>query len=37
MALQRGDNDNRKKWGGRRLSRSPNYSVRDFQTDLKES
>lgn len=35
MALQRGDNDNKKKWGGRRLNRSPNYSVRDFQTELK--
>ena len=35
MGLQRGDNDNKKKWGGRRQDRSPNYSVRDFQTDLK--
>ena len=35
MALQRGDNDNKKKWGGRRPDRRPNYSVRDLQTELK--
>lgn len=34
MALQRGDNDNRKKWGGKRPDRSPKYSVRDLQNDL---
>jgi hypothetical protein len=35
MALQRGDNDSKKKWGGKRLERIPNYSVGDFQSGLK--
>ena len=35
MALQRGDNDNKKIWSGSRSSSIPGYTVRHLQTDLK--
>jgi uncharacterized protein YcbK (DUF882 family) len=35
IQLKRGDNDNAKTWGGKTLDITPNYTVKELQSDLK--
>tara|TARA_B110000211_G_scaffold187449_1_gene212954 strand:+ start:423 stop:587 length:165 start_codon:yes stop_codon:yes gene_type:complete len=35
IRLKHGDNDNNSKWGGNILSTTPDYAIKELQSDLK--